>query len=231
MEKKDEKDGPSIPSLLFKVGQAILKETGNYASGKLTYLIDVAFETAYQKDIAGTVFKYAKEGQEKVKSALKDKVELYDGKLNQLAEEKPAAAGTIDGFVNAYLATPCERSKEPTYNMAVGQGKLLGWTSSFVIFSPVKVGRAAIGLTPYAVRAVKYLQSKVAPDTPEYTGTGTPEYAGGQSNKKTAKKKRKTTKSKSRKKQKKKGLLDYLGLGTNPKKTKSKRKKTTKKRR
>lgn len=136
---------------------------------KIKNLVDLAFSEDYQKDLGNTIFKYAKQGKERTTEVLKEKKEQYDTKLNELVKTKPEAAGMIDGVLNAYLATPCDRRpKSKIYKLHVKYGQSLGFVSSAVIFVPSRGYRMAIGAMPVLSRAVKYLHKKVSQAETDY---------------------------------------------------------------
>ena len=69
----------------------------------------------------------------------------------------PHLVGSVDGFIQVYLATPVDRwTRSPRYRKGVKIGRIVGVICAITIFLPVSLARAAIGLLPGASRAAKY---------------------------------------------------------------------------
>lgn len=158
--------GSKYVDVLTEASNAIgndVKKVVSLGEEKLQGLIDTAFNEDYQKDIGNTIFKYAKKGKKEVERTLKKKVKKYNARMDELAQTDPKAAGFLDGVLNAYIATPCDRRpRSQMYKTHAKYGKVFGFVSSIVVFSPTKLYRFALGVSPVLSRTVKYLNSKVA---------------------------------------------------------------------
>ncbi len=126
-------------------------------------LVDRVTDEKKLRGLGAKVFQHAKGGKKRVQKELRAAYKGYAGYLDSIVKEKPEAVGFWDGFVNAYLATPCERRpRSETYKTHVKYGKAFGWTSSTVLFVTGGTMGKLVGSMPLVVRAVKYLGEKVS---------------------------------------------------------------------